>query len=826
MNIRRRLLLVGVAPLSLVGATSVAAQETQYQTETMPADAADAGSVITVTARRQTESLTDVPASVSVLTAENLANSGIVTTEQAVAFTPGVTIVSNAAQIGDAQINIRGVNGARDAENNVALVVDGILKTNTAALNQYQGALQQFEVLKGPQGAYYGRGATGGAIVLTTKRPSDYFEASGRAYIATQDSHLAEATVSGPLSATTGAVLYGRYRDTDGFYSNTGPDPRTRGKTIDNMEEWSIGGRIMSEPTDRLTLDAKARYGKMTAPALKFDTIFALPGFADAFGNPDFFEDVNHHHFTFMRNVPNKDRQRTIEASLKLDYALDGMKLSAWTSFSDIDETFIADATGAALGRFNNRDSCIASTAQLHAEGVVLQSPLILAPTPGDSIYGAYGPTTCDGIQVTIRDQRDISAEVRLMSDNGSPLQWSVGAYYLHINRHYGVAINEDTGSVYLDTLYNPPTSPNPTSQLLNDRLLTDVYAGFGSLEYKMTPSLTISGALRFDREERSVKPLVPDVIDPITGGSINPGYDVGTLEAQSAVYEQLQPKLNVRYEISPEFSIYADYGVGFKAGGFNSQGSAALIDIYFNDLLGSNLGVDDNYHKEVSHATEVGFKANLLRGDLQISGAVYRNIVKDMQFFEYYTGTFGLLRVVSNIDKVELVGAELGLQYRIAPGITFNAGGNVLDSEIKKNSVRPETVGNKSPYSAEYTLNAGLLVIQPVSDRLDFTFKVDYRLTGPTWFHAVQDQTRRTIFDVFYPGLGTGDYSKTRRDAYGIVNLRAGIKTDNWRLTAFATNLFKKRYLEEVVPAPEFGGSFATPGALRTIGVELGFDF
>ena len=315
-------------------------------------------------------------------------------------------------------------------------------------------------------------------------------------------------------------------------------------------------------------------------------------------------------------------------------------------------------------------------------------------------------------------------------------------------------------------------------------------------------------------------------MIDPITGGSINPGYDVGTLEAQSAVYEQLQPKLNVRYEISPEFSIYADYGVGFKAGGFNSQGSAALIDIYFNDLLGSNLGVDDNYHKEVSHATEVGFKANLLRGDLQISGAVYRNIVKDMQFFEYYTGTFGLLRVVSNIDKVELVGAELGLQYRIAPGITFNAGGNVLDSEIKKNSVRPETVGNKSPYSAEYTLNAGLLVIQPVSDRLDFTFKVDYRLTGPTWFHAVQDQTRRTIFDVFYPGLGTGDYSKTRRDAYGIVNLRAGIKTDNWRLTAFATNLFKKRYLEEVVPAPEFGGSFATPGALRTIGVELGFDF
>jgi iron complex outermembrane receptor protein len=112
------------------------------------------------------------------------------------------------------------------------------------------------------------------------------------------------------------------------------------------------------------------------------------------------------------------------------------------------------------------------------------------------------------------------------------------------------------------------------------------------------------------------------------------------------------------------------------------------------------------------------------------------------------------------------------------------------------------------------------------VSRNLSVTFKSDYRLTGPTWFHTVQDQKRRTIFDIFYPGIGTGDYSKSRRDAYGILNLRAGIKTQDWRLTAFVNNALKKRYLEEVIPAPEFGGSFATPGGLRTIGLEFGFDF
>ncbi len=787
----------------------------------------DASNVITVTARRQDETLIETPASVSVLTAENLANSGIVTTEQAIALTPGVTIVSNAAQVGDAQINIRGINGARDAENNVALVVDGILKTNTAAVNQYQGDLTQFEVLKGPQGAYYGRGAIAGAIVLTTREPGDELLVTGRARSATQNTQLLEGSISGPLTETIGAVVYGRYSHTDGFYENTGPDGRTRGDTIDNAEDWSVGGRVVFKPTSNLTLDAKGRYGEIEAGALKFQAVFALPGFANAFGDPNFYEDVNDHvdRITFLRNVPSVNNLRTIEGSLKADYEFDSSTLTTWVSYSDIDETFVADATGAALGRFNGTQSCIDSTARLFAAGYQLPSPLILAPTPADSIYGAFGPTTCDGYQVTVRNQKDISAEVRLASNTNDPLQWSIGAYYLNIDRRYANSINADSGGNYDDTLYNPPGSPNPTSQLFDDRYRTDVYAGFGSLEYSFD-KLTLSGALRFDREERSVEPLVEDVIDPITGGSINPGYDVGTLSREERVYQQLQPKLTVSYEITPDLNVYADYGVGFKAGGFNSQGSEALINIFFNNLLGSNIGIRDDFKKEVSNAIEVGVKASLLQGDLNIAAAVYRNMVEDSQFFEYYTGTFGLLRVVSNIDKVRLQGVELGIDYRLSDAISLNVGGNLLDSKILDNSVRPDTEGNKAPYAADYTLNAGVLVEYPLDTDLDILMKADYRLTGPTWFHTVQDQTRRTIFDAFFPGLGTGDYSKTQRDAYSIVNVRLGLKTDSWRLTGFVDNLFKTDYLEEVIPAPEFGGSFVSPGARRKFGLEFGFEF
>ena len=64
------------------------------------------------------------------------------------------------------------------------------------------------------------------------------------------------------------------------------------------------------------------------------------------------------------------------------------------------------------------------------------------------------------------------------------------------------------------------------------------------------------------------------------------------------------------------------------------------------------------------------------------------------------------------------------------------------------------------------------------------------------------------------------------RRKAYGIVNLRAGIQSDQFGLSVFASNVFDKQYLNEVITAVEFGGSFITPGTRRMIGVEGSFKF
>jgi len=387
--------------------------------------------------------------------------------------------------------------------------------------------------------------------------------------------------------------------------------------------------------------------------------------------------------------------------------------------------------------------------------------------------------------------------------------------------------------------LYNAPGTTNPTTQLYNDAFKTDVYALFAAFDTDLTDGLNLSVAGRYDTEARKVRSLVPAVRDPITGGPINPGQTVtgGVVQPigpQSETFRQFQPKVSLRYELTPDVNLYGNWGIGFKSGGFNNQGSAAIVNSAFNQFIGTNVKIDDQYRKEVSSAFEAGVKGKLLDGALNFDLAGYYTTIDDMQFFEFFVGGFGLLRVVSNIDEVKVYGAELNLNAEIVKGWSVYGSANVTGSEIKKNASRPGTVGNKSPYTADYTINLGTQLDLPVNDSIDFVTRADYRITGPTWFHTLQDDKNPTLFSGLLPGsalalpafVGDADYSVAQRDAFGVVDLRVGIEGSNWSLTAYAENLLNEKYLNEVITAVEFGGSFISPGARQRFGVEVGYKF
>ena len=719
--------------------------------------------------------------------------------------------------------------------------MDGILKTNTAQLNQDQGTLRQIEILKGPQGALYGRNAAAGAIVIQTLKPGDFLEGGVRVTAAEDDTYSASAYVSTPVGEGAGLVLSGSYSTTDGFYRND----FLGSNTIDDQEIWSIDGRFVADLGPATELDIKARYADLSGASINFNAAFALPNFGGAF-----FEDVNEHPFNFYSNIRPTNEQQTFEASAKIEHEFDNVTLTAWALYSDVEQALTADGTSADFARFtfpgttqdsiDASNSCFGTTAALtgfpvNAPGFIGTTPIpfIFDPANG-STFGPYSPTTCDGTQFQTREQSDFSAEVRLASNGDGYVDWQVGAYYLHINREVGVSLGADLGFGVTEQLYNAPGSNNPTTQLYNDDFSTDVYAVFASADFEVSERLEFGLAARYDIEDRKVRNLVPTATDPFTGGPINPGQAFGAIPNQSEKFKQLQPKISLRYEISDDINFYANWGIGFKSGGFNNQGSAAIVQSAFNDFIGTSVLIEDQFRKEKSSAFEAGIKGELANGAVTFDLAGYHTTIDDMQFFEFFVGAFGLLRVVSNIDEVEVYGAELNLTGEILPGWTVFGSANVTESEIKENASRPVTEGNKSPYTADYTINLGTQLDLPVSDTLDFVARADYRITGPTWFHTVQDDTSPTLFSGLLPGsalalpsfVGDADYSLTERDTFSILDVRVGVETDSWSITAFADNLTNERYLNEVIPAIEFGGSFISPGTLRRFGVELGYKF
>lgn len=815
-----------------------------------PGFAADEISEIIVTARQRAESVKDVPGTIDVLSAKAIEDAGIERARDFIALTPGVSIV-NAAEVADSQVNIRGMNGARDAESNYALVIDGILMTNPAALNREYTNLAQIEVMKGPQGAIYGRNAAAGAFIITTQKPGDSFGGSTKASIAQDNTYLASAVIGGPLNDAVKWSLDADFRKTDGFYKHvdTGdafpreyyPQPGCE-DCVDYFRGWNVGGRVIWDIDADTSLDTKIRYGEVRGASITFNSVFHLPW---AHEIPGFYENDNDHDFRFNPNIKPFNHQESFEFSSKLVRDLGWAELTAWGLYSDVDNDFGADGTSGAFGFFWPDQRCIDSVTALN--GFPMNPPQSFGPGPDNSVLGAYTPSSCDGTQYQLRDQRDYSFEVRLASKSDQRLRWLGGMYYLNLDREVGVNMGLDTGAGIIRSLYTDDPA-NPTQQLVHDKFNTEVYAVFGQLAYDVTDDIEASLALRYDRERRKVRNKVPayattSFIDTCLDGAgddpINPGLCGGqSIDPKKKTFDELEPKFSVTWKASDAITAFASVGVGFKSGGFNSQGSQATVDGFINgaivdgfpDLCGGNspcsrVNINDTYKKETSLAWEIGAKSDWFDRRLKVNASAYYTDVDDMQFFEYFVGPFGMLRVVSNIDEVKLYGIELGVSWIATDWLELYAGANRTRSKIKKSNARPDTVGNSSPLTPNWTADAGARFNWPIADTgLDFVANIDITAVGKTWFHSVQDQTRPTLWSLF--GFGPGDFGVTQRDSYELVNARFGIDAGKWSVMAVGRNVFDKKYLEEIIPAPEFGGTFDHPGTLRRWGVEATYRF
>jgi iron complex outermembrane receptor protein len=232
--------------MSSAAAVFLAASPAVVAAQNEAAAAADAdtrattGEII-VTARKREERLVDVPGPITALSPTTITDARLQEPRDLLLQVPGAFLVENNA--GTARdISIRGVGTPTlFAEPGVAMYVDEVYSSGFISFPTQFYDLERVEVLRGPQGALYGRNAVGGAVNVISKRPTNELSGMIRSTVARYDRSEVEAMANLPVGDSFGVRVSGLYIDQNkGEYLNTVTD-----EIIDKQD--SISGRVVAK---------------------------------------------------------------------------------------------------------------------------------------------------------------------------------------------------------------------------------------------------------------------------------------------------------------------------------------------------------------------------------------------------------------------------------------------------------------------------------------------------------------------------------------------------------------------------------------------------
>jgi iron complex outermembrane receptor protein len=431
-------------------AAGPAASAAPVATPPAPGAATPAGSApqansiaeLIVTATRRAERLQDVPFSVAAFSEAAIENAAIRDQRDLVLLTPGLRMDANNDFTSP---TIRGVSTTvvgSYADPNVATYLDGIYQEFPVSAVFVLPDVQQVEVLKGPQGTLFGRNATGGAILITTREP-----------------RLSDSTGSFDLG-------YGNYNDVlaKGFFSTPLVADKLAASAaiyVENRDGWyhllDYGGKRGGGLFDVL-MRTKLRYSPNK------DVDFTLTGFVS----------------------------RRLDRTQGLDETLNGNSL-----YNSTPGAFVATKPYDYAG--NLIPFTDARTAALSLRGTFAVGPGHFTTT--SAVEEVDGPATYDNdaTNLPIGDNyqrawtRTYSEELLYTLDDTGPLHGTFGTYLYR---------NTDGHRVNLNPGSQGPTGDNGA----NVRVIQDAaeaWSIFGELTYDVTPKLSLTAGLRYSSETR-----------------------------------------------------------------------------------------------------------------------------------------------------------------------------------------------------------------------------------------------------------------------------------------------------------------------------------
>ncbi|QGN53972.1 TonB-dependent receptor [Novosphingobium sp. Gsoil 351] len=796
------------------------------QSSPPPADANtpdDDEATIVVTGLKRDQSFVEVPVAVQVFSEKTIERAGITRPEDFLALTPNVAF-EKSNHAGEFFVNIRGQTSVRQSEGAVAIVIDGV---QLATQNEFNGELfdiQQIEVLKGPQGALYGRNASAGAIVITTKEPTDELEGQVRASYGNWQSAKGSVSVGGPI--VPGKLrfrLSAALSDTDGPFTNI-----NTGEKVMRMTSKEGRARLIWDASEMTRFDLRGTASHVTGGAIAFNA--QVVGSTQG-GVPVTKIDTDDTSLPYTADVPGRNVQDKWSVALKIDHDFEWAKLTSVTSYNTIVDRY--QAKNYPYGAWTFAGNEFVSDA--------------LSPGLNLDILAAFG----DNTQKFRIANKAFIQEVRLTSPSEQRLRWQLGAYYLDSKRDFtteqglngrlqrdamgrllppfviqgttvGAPVAPVTrlliggGSILPTRGIDGPDSNNGTVNYDDNHYTARNIAPFGNIQFDITDAIEFQAAARYDIERRTIRTETPNIANPFFG--VAPGAPAATYNLcvaytgrtaaacrEKRTFRQLQPKVTLTYKFPGKSgSIYAGYGRSFKSGGFNPIGTRAVLIQGLPNIL-----VQDSYDKEVADSYELGFKALLLNRRISINGAVFHTTVSNAQQFEFFPT--GGIQAISQIKKTRINGAEIDINARLTDVLSVFGGAGVIDGKIKDidsqdPADRTAIIGNKIPFVPNYNISAGFQLTQPVSNTLNLLARVDYTRTGRIWY----DQR---------------NLANTDRSPIDIVNARLGVGNDRWDLALWSKNLFNERYNSDaVVILPVAHAVYRAP--TRSYGLEGRFNF
>ncbi|MNK09589.1 Pesticin receptor precursor [compost metagenome] len=729
-------LLVSVSAGALAALCSTTAMAQQA-----PPDRATTIDEVIVTAQRREQAAQDVGIALSVLSGESLVQQGITSVNQLQNATPNLE-VEPAFGGGAAQFRLRGVGFQDYASNNSPTVGVYVNEVAYPVPVMTQGLIfdiDRVEVLRGPQGTLYGRNTTGGAISFVTKRPTEDLSAGLMTEWGAHNLFRAEGHISGPLASglrgrlavsTEQGGAWQRNRETG---ESLGDADRTGARALlawDPSETLSflldVHGGIDKSENQGLYLISDLNTGAINRPSylIPADTDRSKTGWGLS---PRFAAEIGRD----INAKPGRDNS-SWGTSLNANLMLKGLNLNSISSFETLKRS-----------EYGDWDSS--------------------ASVEADTFFGS--------------DVDVISQELRLSSDNDSPLTWVAGFYYSKQD------LNERYSSDFID-IYGT------YAQVTYDQKV-ESWSLFGQAEYAFTNQLKAIFGLRYEEETRKLE-------------GFGSAFGGATALPPTSVDTRMTPltgKAALEFKPADNLLIYGSVSRGAKSGGFTTYNT------------GDSSGIEP-FDPEILWAYEVGFKADPSRA-VQINGAAYYYDYNGQQVLSAICGANGPVGRFTNADS-KIYGAELEGVFRPAAGLRISQNVSYKQGEYT------DFIDLDIP-ACQQTRTT--VLIDKSGDEIPFpalsyggSISYDWTVSG----FAVTAETNYSYRDEYPSWLG----AKYDVEAYWLANasVTVGPEDANWSVTFWARNLFDQDY--DLTRNFFTSADIAQPGRPRTIGARLSLQY